>query len=614
MTRPCWIWYPGDMELYYGLKQNMSRVERGYGWPAFWKSDGFRNRVVFRKDYELAAPTTFTVCSKAVGYVLADEKKYPFGRHISLPEGSHRISVHAMRIDAFPAIFVEGDVIFSDRTWTVSDYVTTWDHAGTSAYFTDGDRDVAEWPYSEALYKPISVKPASVSVPTAEAEDIQGNKAPFRISGESMTADGFLYEFETELTAELLIRSSDGAPLPAEALETVTAYLGESTEEALDPVHCYYSFTPDGKTGRTPRAAVRAVFIPGPRYDVTAIHQYVDIPVRVSFSGKDEKLKRIWEVAAHTFKLASGIFFIDGVKRDKWIWSGDAYQSIQLNPYLFRDPDIDRRTLIALRGNDPVTAHINTIADYSMLWLIGVMEHTKIYDDFDFLRDMYPKMKTMADFLMEQTDELGFFTGRPGDWIYIDWADMDKTGAFGAEQMLYALTMRRMGDAAALLGLSEDEEFFRGRWEELKENINSYYWDEEKGAYIDSFRSGRRYVTRQTNIFALRSGVCEGARRDAVIKNVLLNPDVPPITTPYFTFYELDELGKAGLTDILYERLTSYWGGMLDKGAVTFWEEYDPTVPDEAQYDMYGDRFGKSLCHAWAASPLYLIGRYLSDR
>jgi hypothetical protein len=215
---------------------------------------------------------------------------------------------------------------------------------------------------------------------------------------------------------------------------------------------------------------------------------------------------------------------------------------------------------------------------------------------------------------MEQTDELGFFTGRPGDWIYIDWADMDKTGAFGAEQMLYALTMRRMGDAAALLGLPEDEKFFRGRWDELKKNINSYYWDEEKGAYIDSFRSGRRYVTRQTNIFALRSGVCEGARRDAVIKNVLLNPAVPPITTPYFTFYDLDELGKAGLTDILYERLTSYWGGMLDKGAVTFWEEYDPTVPDEAQYDMYGDRFGKSLCHAWAASPLYLIGRYLSDR
>ena len=613
MEKPCWIWYPGDMELYYGLVQNMSRVERGYGWPAFWKSDGFRNRVVFRKTYELAAPTSFTVYSAACGYVLADDKKYPFGKLVTLPAGSHRVSVHAMRIDAFPAVFVEGDVIFSDKSWTVSDYVTTWDHAGTSSYFTDRTRDVKEWPYSESVYRPASVTPVTVSVPLSEAEDIQGNEALFRQSGEIMTAEGYLYEFETELTAELKVRAGNGTPLPEEASGAVTAYLGESAAEALDPVHCYYSFTPDAN-GRTPRAALRAVFIPGPRYCVTAVHQYVDIPVRVSFSGKDEKLRRIWEVAAHTFRLSSGIFFIDGIKRDKWIWSGDAYQSIQVNPYLFRDPEIDRRTLIALRGNDPVTAHINTITDYSMLWLIGVMDHTEIYGDTEFLRDMYPKMKTMAGFLMQETDEDGFFTGCPGDWIYIDWADMDKTGAFGAEQMLYALSMRRMAGAAALLGFADDERFFAARWEELREKINSCYWDEAKGAYIDSFRSGRRFVSRQTNIFALRSGVAEGERRGAVIQNVLLNPDIPPITTPYFAFYELDELGKAGLTDILYDRLTSYWGGMLDRGAVTFWEEFDPTVPDEEQYDMYGDRFGKSLCHAWAASPLYLIGRYLADR
>ena len=26
---------------------------------------------------------------------------------------------------------------------------------------------------------------------------------------------------------------------------------------------------------------------------------------------------------------------------------------------------------------------------------------------------------------------------------------------------------------------------------------------------------------------------------------------------------------------------------------------------------MYGDAFGKSLCHAWTASPIYLIARWL---
>ena len=49
---------------------------------------------------------------------------------------------------------------------------------------------------------------------------------------------------------------------------------------------------------------------------------------------------------------------------------------------------------------------------------------------------------------------------------------------------------------------------------------------------------------------------------------------------------------------------------MLKLGAVTFWEEYDPNKPLDQQYEMYGDPYGKSLCHAWSASPIYLLARY----
>ncbi len=45
---------------------------------------------------------------------------------------------------------------------------------------------------------------------------------------------------------------------------------------------------------------------------------------------------------------------------------------------------------------------------------------------------------------------------------------------------------------------------------------------------------------------------------------------------------------------------------------MTFWEEFDPDLTGTDQYDMYGDRFGKSLCHAWAASPIYLLARYFA--
>ena len=65
MENTFWIWYPGDFELYHAMKQNFSRVERGFGWPAFWKSEGFRNRVAFRRTYELEQETSFTVFSNA---------------------------------------------------------------------------------------------------------------------------------------------------------------------------------------------------------------------------------------------------------------------------------------------------------------------------------------------------------------------------------------------------------------------------------------------------------------------------------------------------------------------------------------------------------------------
>ena len=52
-------------------------------------------------------------------------------------------------------------------------------------------------------------------------------------------------------------------------------------------------------------------------------------------------------------------------------------------------------------------------------------------------------------------------------------------------------------------------------------------------------------------------------------------------------------------------------GGMIDEGATSFWETFDKSQKGNEKYAMYGRKYGKSLCHAWGASPLYLIGRYL---
>jgi alpha-L-rhamnosidase len=58
------------------------------------------------------------------------------------------------------------------------------------------------------------------------------------------------------------------------------------------------------------------------------------------------------------------------------------------------------------------------------------------------------------------------------------------------------------------------------------------------------------------------------------------------------------------------KEMKDYWGGMLKLGATSFWEEYNPTKKGTEHLAMYGRKFGKSLCHAWGASPIYLLGKY----
>jgi hypothetical protein len=58
------------------------------------------------------------------------------------------------------------------------------------------------------------------------------------------------------------------------------------------------------------------------------------------------------------------------------------------------------------------------------------------------------------------------------------------------------------------------------------------------------------------------------------------------------------------------QEMRAYWGGMLREGATTFWETYDPSEKYPQRLAMYGHPYGKSLCHAWGASPIYLLGKY----
>ena len=571
-----WLWYPGDFEIYHGMLQNMQREERGYGWPAYWKMDDWRKHVLFRYRTDTEKETTFTVHAVGIGHVRLDGQKHPFEKIISCPAGKHEIEIDVGNMTGLPAVYVEGALICSTPAWFADDFE---------------EEKAAGW---SPLYRDIECTP----------HQIPYQLVPCVPASKKSINNGVLFDFGRMVNGQLkLFLNKDDQP--------VTVAYGESEAEALDLAWCYYKEEHALSSVPLRKRAFRYIYVPNAQpedVDCSAVHEVFPLDCKASFQSDDPLVDRIWMIAKETFHLCSGLFFIDGIKRDRWIWSGDAYQSYFVNQYLFFDEEINKRTIRALRGNTPIVQHLNTIVDYSMLWIISLDNHYWMTGDRGFLAEMYPKMQAMMALLASQLNPEGFIFGRKQDWIYIDWAEMDKNGVLCAEQILLWRCYRTMAYVANVLG--QADEGYALKASQLKDKIQAYFWNDEIKAFIDTYESGKNNVTRHANILAVLFDLVEGQQAQDILNHVLLNDAIPAITTPYFKFFELDMWGKIGRLDIVWNTIRSYWGGMVEKGATTFWEQYDPSVEAVEQYAMYGDPFGKSLCHAWAASPIYLLGRY----
>ena len=398
------------------------------------------------------------------------------------------------------------------------------------------------------------------------------------------------------------------------AVENVamTVYFGESAEEATDMKDTYlYEHIEGMMSYRLSARAFRYVYIPdktAASLKVCAYYEYIPLEDIGSFECEDKLINDVWKTCAYTFHLCSREFFLDGIKRDRWVWSGDAYQSYMINDYLFHNNEITRRTITLLLGKPPYKQHINSINDYSMYLICGVYDYYFSSGDADFVKFVMPRVKELYDFAISRLDERGYVVQRPGDWIFIDWADIDKAGASAGEQMLLYKASRAMSRLYAVCGKNGSE--YEAYAENLRERIDRDFWRADRGAYVDSADSGLEKVGRHTNVLALMTGTADEEKKKLIIENVLKNEDIPHITTPYFGFYELDALCECGELDYATEQIRSYWGGMLKLGATSIWEQYLPHEKGTEHYAMYGMKYGRSLCHAWGAGPVYRLGRY----
>ena len=611
-SKATWIWYPGDYEIWLGNKMNNRRTDRGAYFPPFWKQDSHYVTVEFSKAVSLAEDETLTIATEG-DYNIKIDGKMLFGMPatFTLPAGEHRINIKVHNQATPPALYVSGKTVNTDATWNVTFEDKEWIDESGKASDT-----------SSTVYMPAGCW----NFNSPEQLPSAFNLSRKRIC--PVNNDGSLYDFGRETFGYAVLKGINGNG-------TIDLYYGESEEEARDKEYCETLdklVVKDGKvtdlaTNKTTELtaeyvmsnskALRFIYIETKGCTVDGVeldYEYMPETEKGTFKCNDEELNRIWEIGAYTMQLTSREFFIDGIKRDRWVWSGDASQSYLMNYYLFNDNEMVKRTTWLLAGKAPITSHINTIMDYTFYWFNSVYDYYMYSGDRHFLTQIYPTMQTYMTYVLGRTDEDGMVEGLPGDWVFIDWADkpMDKQGQIAFEQILFRKSLESIAAVAALVGDNESADKYANMADELGKKLLLYFWNDDKQALMHNRRDGKQSeeVFRYPNMFAIMYGYLDKEKQEAVKRSVILNDDVLKITTPYMRFYELEALCMLGEQDRVMQEMKAYWGGMLSEGATSFWEKYNPEEKGTARLAMYGRPYGKSLCHAWGASPIYLLGRY----
>jgi alpha-L-rhamnosidase len=598
-----WIWYPGDYEVWMSNKMQSRRTERGSFLPPFWKLDSHYVLIDFHKDFELSEAEDAQLYVEGQYNVKLDGKTisgYPKSIHI--PAGKHRINLKVYNQAAIPAIYVKSPHLVSDKSWLVTYEDKEWiDASGkTSDVSATKYLMAGTWDFTNP-----ELLPSKYHLPVEPQKAVKIDRK----------SHSLFVDFGKETFGFIKLHGINGKGV-------VSIYYGESAEEAKDTAKCELAdkINIDQQTGDYTFDGSRAFRYVNIQYDdkidindVSMLYEYSPVKQRGSFRCSDEEINKIWDVAAYTLHLNTREFFIDGIKRDRWVWSGDAYQSYLMNYYLFFDSPTVTRTLLALRGKDPVTSHVNTIMDYTFYWFMGINDYYQYTGDKTFIKQFYPRMQSLMDFCLARRDKDGLMQGLTGDWVFIDWADgLSKQGEVSFEQILLCRSLETMAKSATIANDNAGAIKYARLAAELKVKILKYYWDNQKHALVHSRINGKptANVTRYANMFSIFFNYLDDAKKQDVKKYVLLNNKVPKITTPYMRFYELEALCAVGEQSYVLKQIKDYWGGMLKLGATTFWEEYNPAKSGADHYAMYGRPYGKSLCHAWGASPIYLLGKY----
>ena len=338
---------------------------------------------------------------------------------------------------------------------------------------------------------------------------------------------------------------------------------------------------------------------------VRAVLQLRDIPYVGQFRCDDERLNRIWQVGAYTVHLNMQEYLWDGIKRDRLVWVGDMHPEVSTINAVFGFNDVVPRSLDLIRDATPPTSWMNGISSYSMWWIIIHEDWWLHHGNREYLQAQREYLQTLLKKLTTHVNEQG--EEKLDGTRFLDWPTYENPMA--VHEGLQAMTVMALQSGARLMDILGDTTLAA----ECRESARQCTRHAAQA-------SGRKSPAALSVLAGLRD-----ARE--VAQQRLIPRGAQDLST-FYGFYVLQALAQADETDAALDMIKTYWGGMLDYGATTFWEDFnlewtenasriDELVPP-GKRDIHGDcgahcyvGFRHSLCHGWASGPTAWLSQHV---
>jgi len=335
---------------------------------------------------------------------------------------------------------------------------------------------------------------------------------------------------------------------------------------------------------------------------IKGVLEYRDIEYKGSFQCSDERLNKIYDTAVYTVHLNMQDYVWDGIKRDRLVWIGDLHPEMSTICTVFGHDRSVEKTLDFSRDMYAADKEWMVSPSYSCWWIKCHRDWYQQNGDLAYLSEQKEYLYTVAKRLMNGVVQDGTLLF---DNFFIDWSSNNTPYMEAGFRGCLILGLQAAAELFEIFGDSAMAETCLDTIANVKKIVPVYEGN------------------KQVCAMAALSGLCDADHIASIIETDLLQG-----LSTFYGYYVLRALAKAGKIDTALEVIRKFWGGMLDCGATTFWEDFDinwlenagriDEIPSEDKVDIHA-AYGKfcyiglrhSLCHGWASGPAPFLAKYV---